>query len=102
MQKVPYILEMQLKNLEILPNSTISTSGANSCVGLSFPDLPLCIDVEQLHHLDEGNSTTITLQDCHNIFKNTIGQAQNPLRKKERQLRLTASNFGKVINRKPE
>ena len=68
------LLEMQLKHLEIQPNR---------------------------EQLDVSNSTTITLRDCHDIFKNTIGQAETPL-EKERQLRLTASNFGKVINRKSE
>lgn len=50
------LLEMQLKHLEIQPNR---------------------------EQLDASNSTTITLRDCHDIFKNTIGQAETPFGKRK-------------------
>lgn len=42
----------------------------------------------------------VTLDECHTIFRNTRGQSNNIFWQKNRKKILTASKFGKEINRK--
>jgi hypothetical protein len=49
-----------------------------------------------------ADATTLSLSDCHEIFRNTLGQSKSVIWKQEKQCRLTASCFGPVVKRKTD
>ena len=63
------------------------------CGSLEFPQTsPITVQ--------QPTKPTLTFSDCIQIEKETRGQTNNPKWFKERERRLTSSNFGKIIKRK--
>ena len=50
--------------------------------------------------LEQPTKPTLTFSDCIQKEKETRGQTNNPKWLKERERRLTSSNFGKILKRK--
>jgi hypothetical protein len=83
------LLHMQLNDNDFQPALNQGTVTQNND-RISYPCLPItCIDTDQC----AADTTTLSLSDCHEIFRNTLGQSKRVIWKKERQCRLTASRL---------
>ncbi len=93
------LLDVQLKNARL--QSSVS---ANEVSNTTFPDLPLKSFKSKQANYSIGfqlpNSVLLSLSESHELFRKTLGQSSNETWKRKRTLRLTASNFGKILNRK--
>ena len=78
---------------------------------LTFPKIPMLASCNQLFTLPEEFSDTtepilqqinINIEQAWHLQNNTVAQAQDKRWVQEREIRLTASNFGKVLYRKKE
>lgn len=78
---------------------------------LTFPKIPMIASCNQLFTLPEEFSDTtepilqqinINIEQAWHLQNNTVAQAQDKRWVQEREIRLTASNFGKVLYRKKE
>ena len=78
---------------------------------LTVPKIPMLASCNQLFTLPEEFSDTtepilqqinINIEQAWHLQNNTVAQAQDKIWVQEREIRLTASNFGKVLYRKNE
>ena len=78
---------------------------------LDFPKIPILASCNQLFILPEEFSDTtepileqinINIEQAWHLQNNTVAQAQDKRWVQEREIRLTASHFGKVLYRKKE
>ena len=88
------------------PDNSLLPQGQQPQDVLTFPKIPMLASCNQLFTLPEEFSDTtepilqqinINIEQAWHLQNNTVAQAQDKRWVQEREIRLTASNFGKVL-----